>query len=369
MANDFAGKNGFYWWKGTIEDRMDPLFCGRCRVRILGVHTDSKSKSSIPTSDLPWAQIIIPVNQEERIVPPKEGTWVFGFYGDGEECQEPIIFGVIPGIPEEPNPNINKEPDSQNGFFDPAGVRATDDLLETRPLNIESGFILSPADNSSTSIRNVKAEEELKSKNVYPKRIGEPDTHRLARDEKEFDPRSSQQLKWKIDNAISYVDTSISGYSWREPNPITIYNAIYPFNKVMESESGHIQEIDDTVNFERLHEFHRSGSYYEIQANGTKTEKTVGDNIAINHLDRKEYTINSEWKKVGGSSYTLVQGDMNQICRGSNYYAIWSNPTIYISCSGGSINIKSNAMVNIDAPRVNINCGVAQDPPSPNTHP
>ena len=32
----------FVWWQGVVEDRNDPLKLGRCRVRILGYHTDNK---------------------------------------------------------------------------------------------------------------------------------------------------------------------------------------------------------------------------------------------------------------------------------------------------------------------------------------
>ena len=32
----------FVWWQGVVEDRIDPLMLGRCRVRILGYHTDDK---------------------------------------------------------------------------------------------------------------------------------------------------------------------------------------------------------------------------------------------------------------------------------------------------------------------------------------
>ena len=30
----------FVWWQGVVEDRDDPLKLGRCRVRIVGYHTD-----------------------------------------------------------------------------------------------------------------------------------------------------------------------------------------------------------------------------------------------------------------------------------------------------------------------------------------
>jgi hypothetical protein len=55
-------------------------------------------------------------------------------------------------------------------------------------------------------------------------------------------------------------------------------SSLYPFNKVYESESGHIFEMDDTPGSERLHLFHRSGSFHEIHPNGDSVTKVVRDN-------------------------------------------------------------------------------------------
>ena len=44
VSGDFAGKNGFIWWIGVVEDRVDPLKLGRCRVRCFGWHTEEKNK-------------------------------------------------------------------------------------------------------------------------------------------------------------------------------------------------------------------------------------------------------------------------------------------------------------------------------------
>jgi len=52
-------KDGFNWWIGVVEDRMDPEKMGRCRVRIYGYHIDSKI--ILPTKDLPWATPIQPI--------------------------------------------------------------------------------------------------------------------------------------------------------------------------------------------------------------------------------------------------------------------------------------------------------------------
>ena len=92
-------KDGFNWWIGVVEDRMDPEKMGRCRVRIYGYHTDSKL--ILPTKDLPWATPIQPITSAaisgigSSPLGPVEGTWVIGFFLDGEDMQQPAIFGTI----------------------------------------------------------------------------------------------------------------------------------------------------------------------------------------------------------------------------------------------------------------------------------
>jgi type VI secretion system secreted protein VgrG len=92
-------KDGFNWWIGVVEDRMDPEKLGRCRVRIFGYHTDSKI--ILPTKELPWATPIQPITSAaisgigSSPLGPVEGTWVIGFFLDGEDMQQPAIFGTI----------------------------------------------------------------------------------------------------------------------------------------------------------------------------------------------------------------------------------------------------------------------------------
>ena len=79
----------FRWWTGVVEDRVDPLKLGRCRVRILGYHTDKKGIDHIPTNTLPWATPSQPITSGAMNgigttpMGPVEGTWVFGFFRDG----------------------------------------------------------------------------------------------------------------------------------------------------------------------------------------------------------------------------------------------------------------------------------------------
>ena len=92
-------KDGFNWWIGVVEDRMDPEKMGRLKVRIFGYHTDNKV--ILPTKDLPWATPIQPITSAAisgiglSPIGPIEGTWVIGFFLDGEDMQQPAVFGTI----------------------------------------------------------------------------------------------------------------------------------------------------------------------------------------------------------------------------------------------------------------------------------
>lgn len=89
-------------YQGCVEDRNDPLMIGRCRVRIVGVHTHDKIE--LPTEDLPWAHPLGPITSASMnglgwsptgIV---QGTWVVVDFLD-EYQQQPVILGTIGGIP------------------------------------------------------------------------------------------------------------------------------------------------------------------------------------------------------------------------------------------------------------------------------
>lgn len=103
--HEFFGSN-VIWFMGVCEDSSDPLDLGRIKARIFGWHTEKRT--DLPTDDLPWAMVVQPPNGQSnsgvglhaRIQP---GTWVIGFWADGEDAQQPIIMGCIPGV-HKPNP-------------------------------------------------------------------------------------------------------------------------------------------------------------------------------------------------------------------------------------------------------------------------
>jgi hypothetical protein len=77
--------------------------------------------------------------------------------------------------------------------------------------------------------------------------------------------------------------------------------SLYPFNKVNQTESGHVFEIDDTPGSERITFFHRSGSNFEYHPNGDVLKQDVRDSYF--HVFRDQYV------HLGGySSVTVDKG-------------------------------------------------------------
>jgi hypothetical protein len=101
-TENFAGKNGFIWWVGAVENRVDPLAIGRCQVRIFGWH--SINKQLVPTEDLPWAHPMYPLNNSKSFAAPRVGDWIVGFFLDGENAQQPVMMGVMPGLASAKSP-------------------------------------------------------------------------------------------------------------------------------------------------------------------------------------------------------------------------------------------------------------------------
>jgi hypothetical protein len=118
MNNEFIGLDGFIWFYGVVEDRDDPYQIGRVKVRCFGHHTGNKI--DLPTEDLPWAQVMLPVTSAgisgigQTPLGLVEGSHVFGFFRDGEDRQEPVVMGSMPGYPAE-------LADTTKGFYDPNG--------------------------------------------------------------------------------------------------------------------------------------------------------------------------------------------------------------------------------------------------------
>ena len=276
--NYFMGLDGFVWFTGVVESRNDPAELGRVQVRCLGYHTEDLI--DIPTEDLPWAHIMMPVtdpsmqglgNSPSFLV---EGTWVVGFFRDANEKQQPIIMGSLPGVP-------GSTADVTKGFNDPTGQYPSADIDH-------SGHGLNESDVSRLA-RGQTAE-----------------THELLINRRGTQWKGIPTATKPNVSSVSSASETETAATFDEPNPRNVERTggstgAYPFNHVYESESGHVFEIDDTTGGERLLRQHTSGTYEEIVDTGTKTVKVVGDNYEL----------------IAGKSNIYVKGDINLTCSGN----------------------------------------------------
>ena len=318
FKKEFIGYN-FIWFFGVVEDRNDPLKMGRVRVRCFNWHTNDKSK--VPTDALPWAQCMQPVTSAaisgigRSATGLVEGSWVIGFFLDGEDAQKPMIMGSMAGIPTElPNEEFGfngKYPDLIN---EPDLPRPARGELEAN-LNVNDGVL--PTKLSSRPARDTHYETKIAGRAalgavptaVAPSVTGMPDK-----------------------GSADYVTEEGDVPYWYEPNPRYggetdgVYESggvsVYPMNHVNVSESGHVHEIDDTPNAERLHEFHKSGSFVETQQDGTKVTKVVGKDYHVVIEDRNVFIKGNMSVTVSGNAKMYVQGDQYVEVDGDQYMTV-----------------------------------------------
>lgn len=321
---DFAGKAGFIWWTGIVEDRIDPLKLGRCRIRCVGWHSDDKSH--LPTEMLPWAIPAYPSNHTQTYA-PKEGDMAFGFFIDGENGQFPVLVGIYPNIPL-------KAANIQEAFSDPR----TDAQLKNAPRTPKSK-------NYKKDGSGIEITEKDKAE-LYPRELDEPTTSRIARNEPEYITKT--YIQERKDNVVKGIKTVNS--SWDEPT--TKYNAKYPYNNVMETESGHIVEYDDTPGAERIHQAHRNGSFEELYPNGDKVEKITRSNYQIIMKDDHVYIM--------GKCNITVQGDAEVYVQKNAFVKVDGNVDVKVGGNyneqvGGTYTVKSGGKMSFTAPRIDLN--------------
>ena len=138
------GNDGFPWWIGQVEGVADLEENNkggyRYKVAIVGEHP--KSRELISTAELPWANVMMPVNQPfapgnivgsaAQLTP---GCWVVGFYIDNDK-QKPIIMGSIgqtPGSTTLTETIRQEDPDSRFATGDRTNPFEVDPLTDGNP--------------------------------------------------------------------------------------------------------------------------------------------------------------------------------------------------------------------------------------------
>jgi hypothetical protein len=301
-------------FRGVVENNIDPEKMGRCKIRVFGVHTPhktkiNKGKDGVLIEDLPWAT---PANSIMggsisgfgTWAVPVQGSHVFLFFENGHPNQ-PVYFASVPGKPTQ-------ESDPSMGFNDPDGVYPT------------------------------------------KHRLDEPDVHRLVRGVSE-----GTIVEGKNNNLDEDVETA-DGDSWSEPP--SFYETIYPNNVVLATHGGNIIELDSTPGSRRIHIFHSSNSYVEINNDGTmiiknnkdKYEIVMGNNNIHIKQNKNETIDGNKTFLVSGNETSKVNGSVTRTIGVDNTDNITGNLAINVT---GDCDIVVTGQCNITAATVDIDGG------------
>ena len=383
MAKFTGLHNNFY--TGVVEDRNDPLSVGRVRVRIYGLHTDDKSL--IASSDLPWSDVLMPVTAPALSglgMSPHglvEGSTVMGFYRDEDDMQDFVVIGSLFGFPTEDyriessndGKSTTKGRSANFGFNDPRLPEKLEDNFGPDIISGSSDVTYSGVEGTdSDSGKNWTLLGNLDNAPLGRPTSLEVSTTKTGTFNLTGDPivdgkgvkinNAERGINYPRDfytkDALSDVnENAITGGSSTYPNNLILKhqgNTVkedydrglapkYPYNHMIESEAGHVLEMDDTPNHERLHLYHRSGSRIEFMPKGDAVMKVMNNSYEVILKDKKILI-------AGSADIELANGDYNLITKKGTTE---DGGNVFITCDSdinltatGAIKLKGNVSVN-----------------------
>jgi len=302
MSDDGIGIRNPLFFVGVIENNVDKRLEGRVQVRAFGIHG---TIDEVPRDDLPWA-IVANGNYDPNVI-PRINSWVYGMFLDGRDAQQPMVLGLIP----------------------------TQALDKIDPKKYGWGYI-------------PKKDGDKLAKGSDPGEVTQPQNHRLTRGEY---IQETYVLPQEMGRAVN-VPIANSELTWDEPG--SAYDAEYPHNKVI-AHGDHTIELDDTPGAERIMINHKSGSFVQIDVNGTVTEKATGDKYEV--IDRKQHVVVGGLSSVTilGNSYVKVMGNKVEEITGNLETLVHGQ--YHLSC-GGQATINASEQVQVRGADVKLDAKV-----------
>ena len=309
-------------WQGVVENRNDPLKLGRVQVRVFGIHSPEAvcdGLIGIKTENLQWAHVLSsPNNASMNGIGDSnnglvKGSWVLGVYRD-ELKTEAIILGSFNGFNNKPNETVTT-------FQDDSNIYPKSDFLDEQDTN---RLVRNDFDDNMKNICLNEDPDGVMGVEIEDSPDGEFH-QKKARHKILTEKFENRELEIPIPTFEFQGDTT----KWDE-SPST-YNAKYPHNKVFETECGHAKEWDSTPGSERIHEYHKSGTFYEIQEDGTKVTKIVGDDFEIIHGGKNLLIKGDVQVTIIGNSNVRIEGNVLQQVVGDIKQNIEGNVTTKIN--------------------------------------
>lgn len=215
--------------------------------------------------------------------------------------------------------------------------------LTDETLNLADNFDIENQDNNDKLVATKVGFMDPSA--TYPTKeyAGQPETNKLTRGE-----INGTVVQKKNDDRVIGAKLPFDN-SFDEP--LSPYNSEYPYNKVTQTESGHVIEIDDTPGNERLHIYHRSGTYVEIDSNGSVVKRTRGSSYEIIDCNGKIAILGKADISVNGACNIFVGNDVNMEVIGDVNLVCHNDITAQ---AGGTLNLSAKEEINLHAQVVNI---------------
>ena len=300
-----SGFNNMLYFAGVVEDNNDLSNAGRVRVRAFGIHPPRASEGnedSVPTEHLPWATVLDSSFGVSPVI-PNVGEWVFGFFIDGGEAQQPMIMGRLPGQHLQ-FPYGSGEP-GEDGYLPPEAVT----------------------------------------------QFGKPDLHRYQGGEGASQGQTLTQRVMTNNNI-----PQANGESYDEP-PIQMPENNYKNRLIKSADGDNFIVLGSGMDGEASDYFlisHSSGSVFQIDANGTIFVKAFADKYNTTQGIESTYvrgsshsTIDEDYTlKVGKSGKIQVNGRLDIECTDFNVRAarnINLDAGVKVNVSGGGIGLFATA--------------------------
>lgn len=181
--------------------------------------------------------------------------------------------------------------------------------------------VTAPATPSARSLKKGKR-GFVDPSGQYPLYYNEQDTNRLARGI--LTGTIVERKRAEVVSGKEAGDGIIT-------EPTTQYNTKYPHNKVFATSSGHIFEIDDTPGYERIHVYHKSGTFVEMYPDGSMVTKVKGGNTLVVNNDDNTIVLGSRNLSVDGDSNTTISGNLRLVVNGNVDTTVYGDVTMDVT--------------------------------------
>jgi hypothetical protein len=271
----FLGKDGFIWWIGVIEDIEDELLLGRAKVRIFGYHPDFDS-GRLPTEDLPWATVIMPANIPNAYGRLELGDWVFGFFLDATESNEPAILGYIPGIPAPNAKNFGRYKKSNRSFYNTTQSTANSHSIITRSGHFLQ-FVDTPGSESIILTHKNRNSISISANNTIV--INHTKGPRITLD----DSGITGQLRMEVSNTIANTST-VSTMNCNALSMIACSNGTINIQRgnstIRMLQNGNVEIVANTINFNASNTINLTSN--NVNINATQNVRVTGQRVDLN---------------------------------------------------------------------------------------